>query len=133
MPSCTATSKSVRNCGSGPGDEFEEMIRQRQQTDPYASRRVNLKTELTQESARITIEDCGPGFDVSGLPDPRDPQRIAISSGRGVLLMRSFMDEVIYNGSGNRVTLVKLRSKETLLQTAPLQSSSKPVTAPAGV
>lgn len=116
-----------------PGDEFEEMIRQRQQAEPYASRRVNLKTELTQESARITIKDSGPGFNVSGLPDPRDPQRIAISSGRGVLLMRSFMDEVIYNKSGNRVTLVKLRSKESLLQTDPPQTNASLVTTPTGV
>jgi anti-sigma regulatory factor (Ser/Thr protein kinase) len=65
---------------------------------------------LTPESARVTIQDSGPGFDVSAIPDARDAERIALPSGRGILLMRSFMDVVNYNETGNRVTLVKFRS-----------------------
>ncbi|MGE0608143.1 MAG: ATP-binding protein, partial [Pirellulales bacterium] len=49
------------------------------------------------------------GFDPSKLPDPTDPANLEKASGRGLLLMRSFMDEVTYNATGNQITLVKRR------------------------
>ena len=54
-------------------------------------------------------EDDGPGFDVSTLPDPTDPANLERPSGRGVLFMRTFMDDVRYNPTGNCVTLLKRR------------------------
>jgi CheY-like chemotaxis protein len=115
------------------GTEYEDLIRERQQAEPYASRRVSLKCELTQESAEIIIRDSGPGFDVSALPDPRDAQRIALSSGRGVLLMRSFMDEVFYNESGNEVTLVKHRGDKSEQLSEPTRSDTELAASSAGV
>ncbi len=56
------------------------------------------------------IRDQGRGFDPNSLPDPTDPANLEKAAGRGVLLMRSFMDEVSYNDRGNSVTLVKRRS-----------------------
>ena len=47
----------------------------------------------------------GVGFDISKLPDPRDPENLVRASGRGVLMMRMFMDEVSWNESGNEVTM----------------------------
>ena len=47
------------------------------------------------------------GFDPSLLPDPTQPENLEKVSGRGVLLMRTFMDEVIYNDAGNEVELIK--------------------------
>ena len=44
------------------------------------------------------------------LPDPTDPANIERASGRGIFLMRAFMDEVLFNEVGNSVVLVK-RSK----------------------
>ena len=45
----------------------------------------------------------------AALPDPTDPTNLENASGRGLLLMRTFMDEVKYNDSGNAVTLTKRR------------------------
>lgn len=115
------------------GTEYEDLIRRRRQEEPYASRRVSLRCELTQESAEIMIRDCGPGFDVSSLPDPRDAQRLALSSGRGVLLMRSFMDEVLYNECGNEVTLVKYRDDASEQSSGPAQSDTQLAASSAGV
>lgn len=112
---------------------YEELIRRRQHEEPYASRRVVLRCELTRESARITIQDGGPGFDVSALPDPRESNRIALPSGRGVLLMRSFLDAVSYNESGNAVTLVKLRGTESEADWGRSAGDSQPAAATAGV
>ncbi len=56
------------------------------------------------------IRDEGSGFDRSELPDPTDPENLLKSSGRGVMLMQTFMDEVIFNDRGNEVTLIKRRA-----------------------
>jgi anti-sigma regulatory factor (Ser/Thr protein kinase) len=53
------------------------------------------------------ITDEGPGFDLSTVPDPGDPENFLKPSGRGLLLVRSFMDEAYHNAKGNVITLVK--------------------------
>jgi serine/threonine-protein kinase RsbW len=62
------------------------------------------------EDARITIsvEDEGPGFDLDSVPDPTAEENLEADHGRGILLMRVYMDEVEYNEKGNRVTLTKM-------------------------
>jgi serine/threonine-protein kinase RsbW len=42
----------------------------------------------------IRVRDEGPGFDPSTLPDPLAPENLLKSSGRGIFLIRSFMDEL---------------------------------------
>lgn len=94
------------------GDEqFHALARARRYLSPYAPRRVRVTARLTPTSATVVIADEGPGFDVSKLPDPTDPEFLERPSGRGVLLMRTFMDAVRYNATGNRVTLVKHRDR----------------------
>lgn len=55
------------------------------------------------------IRDEGAGFDPSTLPKANDSPVLKRPHGRGVLLMRAFMDEVSYGSVGNEVTLVKHR------------------------
>ena len=55
----------------------------------------------------FVISDDGSGFDPAALPDPADPPSLEKVSGRGVLLMRTFVDEVVYNETGSAVTLTK--------------------------
>ena len=102
-------SSKLKENGDGP---FHALARERRTAEPYASRRVRIESRVTQERATFVIADEGPGFDVAALPDPTDPEFLERPSGRGVLLMRAFMDEVRYNATGNRVTLVKLRRAE---------------------
>lgn len=95
------------------GDEpFHALARERRAVAPYAARRVRVVAQVTPEKATFVISDEGPGFDVSNLPDPTDPANLETPSGRGVLLMRAFMDDVRYNATGNRVTMIKLASRE---------------------
>ena len=56
----------------------------------------------------VIIEDDGSGFDVTQVPDPIDEENIEKSSGRGLLLMREYMDRVEHNYIGNIVTMKKL-------------------------
>ncbi len=61
----------------------------------------------------ITIKDEGDGFNPDEVPDPLDGQNLLKSSGRGLLLMRSFADEVsIHRGDpgGTEVMMIRIIS-----------------------
>ena len=75
----------------------------------FAERRIHVEADLSRDEARITIRDDGPGFDPSSVPDPTDPANLTRSSGRGLVLMRMFMDDVRRNPAGNEVCLIKRR------------------------
>ena len=87
--------------------QFDILVQQRRLEEPYKDRKIEVEIQLSAEQAVVTIGDQGQGFDPSTLPDPTDPENLEKISGRGVLLMRSFMDEVQFNPSGNQVTLIK--------------------------
>jgi CheY-like chemotaxis protein/anti-sigma regulatory factor (Ser/Thr protein kinase) len=94
------------------GDEaFNALADRRRHESPYQQRRVKVTARLSPRRATFLIADEGPGFDLTKLPDPTDPTNLDRPSGRGVLLMRTFMDTVRYNAAGNLVTLVKLRDR----------------------
>ncbi|MEK6249103.1 MAG: ATP-binding protein [Planctomycetales bacterium] len=90
-------------------DEYESLIRTRREESPYESRKIEIQAEISSEEAIIIIGDQGPGFDPSKLPDPTNPQNLEKVSGRGVLLMKTFMDDIRYNETGNQVTMIKRR------------------------
>jgi len=64
---------------------------------------------VTPRQVCYTISDQGPGFDPSSLPDPLDPENLLRTHGRGLMLIRSFMDEVRHNDTGNEITMIKRR------------------------
>lgn len=97
---------------SGDGSAFQKLAVQRRHHEPYCHRRVRVTARLRPDEATFVIADEGEGFDVSKLPDPTDPENLLLASGRGVLFMRTFMDEVRYNTTGNCVTLVKRREQQ---------------------
>ncbi|MBL8851124.1 MAG: ATP-binding protein [Planctomycetaceae bacterium] len=86
---------------------FYNLARERTTMLPYSLRNITLEVELSSERIRYIVRDEGPGFDPSCLPDPTDPANIDRPCGRGLLLMRTFMDSVEYNDRGNTVTLTK--------------------------
>ncbi len=89
---------------------YYELSRQRTREKPYSDRRIYVESLLTDDECRFVIRDEGPGFDPSTLPDATDPANLERPCGRGLLLMRTFMDEVHFNEKGNEVTLVKRRT-----------------------
>lgn len=67
---------------------------------------VTLFIEAEEGRVQITVEDEGKGFDPKQVPDPTKAEYISRPCGRGLHLMRHYMD-VEYNGRGNQVTMVK--------------------------
>ncbi len=86
---------------------YREMIVKRRSQSPYQERRIEVEARITRTEASFSIRDEGAGFDPGTLPDPTDPANIEKASGRGIFLMRAFMDEVLYNEAGNGVVLIK--------------------------
>jgi DNA-binding response OmpR family regulator len=86
---------------------YRALVDQRLRMNPYRQRRIFVDVAVTALEGRFRIRDEGPGFDPSGLPDPTAPANLEKPSGRGLLLMRTFMDDVLFNQNGNEVTLVK--------------------------
>lgn len=103
--------------GQADRQAYEELAQQRQGEPPFRDRRIRVTARISRSEAVFVVRDDGPGFDVSqflasGLLDADR------ATGRGVVLMRTFMDEVTYNDQGNEVTLVKRRMPELLASDA---------------
>ncbi|MFQ3652029.1 MAG: ATP-binding protein [Gemmataceae bacterium] len=86
---------------------YLQLGQQRRLEEPYKSRRVYVTTRYSRQEVAIIVRDEGNGFDPSNLPDPTDPANLGKVSGRGLLLIQTFMDRVSHNDKGNEITMVK--------------------------
>lgn len=89
--------------------EYAALLQERQHAPPYADRKLRVAVSVSHEGTRFAVADEGPGFDPGAVPDPTDPDRVDLCGGRGVLLMRTFMDEVRFSPRGNEVVMLKRR------------------------
>ena len=89
---------------------FHELARRRSTEAPYQDRRIRLLVAHGPDHSRFVVQDDGPGFDTSRVDRPIEPEDLLRPSGRGLLLMKSFMDSVVFNKTGNVVTLMKRRN-----------------------
>lgn len=71
---------------------------------------ISIHCLITPEKFDISIADEGFGFDPEGIPDPRCNSNLYKSTGRGILLIQSYMDLVEYNSRGNCIHMVKFRN-----------------------
>jgi CheY-like chemotaxis protein/anti-sigma regulatory factor (Ser/Thr protein kinase) len=91
---------------------YRRLGEERRGQSPYRERRVRIDVGVTHAEAAFTIRDEGPGFDPTSLPDPTDPANLCRVGGRGILLIRTMMDEVRFNATGNEIALVKRRGSD---------------------
>ena len=93
---------------------YHRMVQTRRAQAPYGQRRVMIDVNATTDEVAYTITDEGPGFDPSALPDPADAANLERIGGRGILLIRTFMDTVRHNVVGNSITMVKRREARSV-------------------
>ncbi len=93
-----------------PSGVYRRMVEERASDPVFRRRHIYLTTALTRTEATFTIRDEGPGFDPSSLPDPTAPENVGKVNGRGMFLIRTFMDEVRFNETGNELTMIKRRT-----------------------
>ncbi len=68
---------------------------------------VYLAYASNGKEIKITVRDEGKGFNPQALEDPRSDGKNQLERGRGIFIVKSYMDEVYFNGSGNTITIVK--------------------------
>lgn len=74
------------------------------------SKQVYLRFQIHSDRLEVQIRDQGAGFDPNGVADPLATENLLKVSGRGIFLIRAFMDEfrVEYHpGSGTEITMIK--------------------------
>jgi CheY-like chemotaxis protein/anti-sigma regulatory factor (Ser/Thr protein kinase) len=88
---------------------YYQLADERRRQKPWSDRRVYLTARLSRLEAVFVVKDDGAGFDPASLPDPTDPTNLERVSGRGLLLIQTFMDHVEHNETGNQITMTKRR------------------------
>ena len=104
----------------GDGNAFHDQIHLRRGQQPYSDRVLRVTGTFQIGEARYWIRDEGPGFDPADVGDPTRQSNLHKPYGRGLFLIRAFMDEVEFNEKGNEITLIK--------RTPPGQTSDPPAT-----
>ncbi|MFK7960709.1 MAG: ATP-binding protein [Phycisphaerales bacterium] len=70
-----------------------------------ATKAVHVRYRINDEAVELHIQDEGPGFDPESVPDPTLSENLEIPSGRGIMLMRSYMSHVEFPRPGNQVLM----------------------------
>ena len=70
-------------------------------------KKVHVEARVTAKRAEITVEDEGPGFNRHDVPDPTEGENLHKCSGRGILLIEAYMNEVKWDRGGRRLRMVK--------------------------
>lgn len=78
------------------------------QNDPHKV--VKVFWAVGADQLWIEVEDKGEGFDPAKVPDPTQDDRLEKSSGRGLLIIRAYMQKVIFSSRGNVVRMSRERS-----------------------
>jgi len=89
---------------------FDELAMERRRSEPYRSRRIRIHVQLDRNAARFVVNDDGQGFDTMLFNRPADAEDLSRIGGRGLILIRTFMDEVGFNSSGNQISMLKYRA-----------------------
>jgi len=66
---------------------------------------VRVEYQVGPRSATISVEDKGPGFEPEAVPDPTLDENLELPSGRGLMLIRSYMSEVRHDHGGRRLVM----------------------------
>jgi DNA-binding response OmpR family regulator len=89
---------------------FADTIRERQALSPYKDRVAKLVVTYAPREAAYHLSDQGPGFDLKTVPDPTAIENLDKPFGRGLMLIRTFMDDVTFNERGNEIRMVKRKA-----------------------
>ncbi len=93
-------------------EAYDRLADERRGTSPYRERRVRVTLTETSDEVTYVISDEGLGFELQEIPDATDPANFERTSGRGLFLIRTFMDDVTHTDEGRTIRLVKRRSEE---------------------
>jgi CheY-like chemotaxis protein len=85
-------------------------VAERLTEEPFKCRRVHLKISVTPEQATFVVHDEGHGFDVTQVHEAGSAESMREGVGRGLVLIKNFMDSVEFADVGRQITMVKRAS-----------------------
>ncbi len=89
-------------------EAYHALVKRRSGEAPYRDRRVTVTIRATREPLlEVTVRDEGRGYDPAALPDPTEPENIERACGRGLLMIRTFFDEVTHTDGGRVIVMAK--------------------------
>jgi len=98
-------------------ESFINAVQHGNKSDPDKEIRVDCC--IDSEKVRISITDQGHGFEPEKVPDPRSRDNIYKARGRGILLIRAYMDQVSFSTRGNSIKMTKYKSSGHNSDTSP--------------
>jgi serine/threonine-protein kinase RsbW len=75
-------------------------------------KKVTIACEIDDTRLRVTVSDEGPGFIPEEVPDPTLPEFIERATGRGLILMRAYLERCEYLGTGNQIVMERTRNSD---------------------
>lgn len=94
------------------GDESGEAeLNQRADVAPFRDRRIQLKVSVGRKDTRVLVSHDGPGRMTRLTPAPGTPESFELEQCRGLMLMTSFMDDVLFHADSSEVVMVKRYGK----------------------
>ena len=90
----------------GMEEAMTNAIKHGNKSDP--DRRVTVYSDINRQRAIVVLADEGVGFCPNDVPDCTSDVRISRPDGRGIMLMRAYLDEVAFSRKGDAVRLVKV-------------------------
>lgn len=84
-----------------------DLITARRSQQPYKERRVTVNASIDRSRVEFLVRDQGPGFDIRTVPKSGDPAAFKNASRRGLVLIKTFMDDVIFDEGGNEIRMTK--------------------------
>lgn len=88
-------------------EAFSNAVEHGNKGDPEKT--VQIDYSIDEKQVEIRLTDQGNGFDPKGIPDPRLAENIGEARGRGLLLIRAYMDQVQFTPKGNSIRMVRFR------------------------
>ncbi len=99
--------KSIRRMKVSITELFSNAIEHGNKNDP--TKKVDIAFVVNDTMTKVACVDEGDGFKISDVPDPTLDENIAKDRGRGLFIMNNFVDKLLQNEKGNRVTIIKYK------------------------
>ncbi|MBE7412584.1 MAG: ATP-binding protein [Leptospiraceae bacterium] len=105
-----------------------DIVKERASLPENLNKRVRVRYNINSKRAVIVVIDEGKGFNSTDIPNPLNEDNVFMVHGRGIMMTRTFVDEMSYNTKGNKVRLVFYNELEVLRREGDLhQLTSEPV------
>ena len=92
-------------------EAFSNAVKHGNECD--CSKSITVRWAVSPQKVVIVVRDEGRGFEPEQIPDPTHPDRLPLPNGRGIMLMKAYMDEVSFRDQGREVWMVKRRAGQS--------------------